>query len=298
MTIPHEQLDPEELKDALLQQAIAQRRVLVTSGLRPGSGRIVKRAHIVINIRKPEEVRGLTYGLDGTPCQGAPECTFVLPPAAPMHVDPPPREVGAPECCLDSPPAEPMHMDPPQQSASVSYGPEEGGGAEYESEERQSLPMSPAGGFSESEEEEQPLSPEGEEEIEEYDIEACRSLANSTSRVTFTVGYLLNVWQVMKTAPGFSPPWVVDEDVVPHGGYYDCSLLETDKKLHRKVLNYVFEHTAESRPRIIDGKLYDFMKSRKNLGRDLKQWFSKDRGIVGYSWKFVPERVHEKHLNL
>lgn len=45
------QLDPEELKDALLQQAIAQRRALVTSSLRPGTGRVVKRAQYKIVIK-------------------------------------------------------------------------------------------------------------------------------------------------------------------------------------------------------------------------------------------------------
>ena len=46
-------LDPEDLKDALLQQAIAQRRALVTASLRPGTGRLVKRAKVSINIPVP-----------------------------------------------------------------------------------------------------------------------------------------------------------------------------------------------------------------------------------------------------
>jgi len=45
------QLDPEELKDALLQQAIAQRRALLASSLRPGTGRVVKRAQYKIVIK-------------------------------------------------------------------------------------------------------------------------------------------------------------------------------------------------------------------------------------------------------
>ena len=51
-------LDPEELKDALLQQAIAQRRALVAACLKPGTGRAVKRAkyNIVIRPVHPEPV--------------------------------------------------------------------------------------------------------------------------------------------------------------------------------------------------------------------------------------------------
>lgn len=48
------QLDPEELKDALLQQAIAQRRALVASSLRKGTGRDVKRATFKIVVTLPE----------------------------------------------------------------------------------------------------------------------------------------------------------------------------------------------------------------------------------------------------
>eukprot|EP00890_Picochlorum_soloecismus_P003414 jgi/Picsp_1/4073/NSC_01583-R1_hypothetical protein CHLNCDRAFT_134945 [Chlorella variabilis] len=44
------QLDVEELKDALLQQAMAQRRALVSSSLRSGTGRNVKRAKFDINV--------------------------------------------------------------------------------------------------------------------------------------------------------------------------------------------------------------------------------------------------------
>lgn len=51
------QLDPEELKDALLQQAMAQRRALVTRSLRKGSGRDVKRPKYELNITLPDPPR-------------------------------------------------------------------------------------------------------------------------------------------------------------------------------------------------------------------------------------------------
>ena len=59
-------LDPEELKDALLQQAIAQRRALVSASLRPGTGREVKRATFSITIRAPVSPRPLSFeDIDG-----------------------------------------------------------------------------------------------------------------------------------------------------------------------------------------------------------------------------------------
>ena len=45
------QLDAEELKDALLQQAMAQRRALVSSSLRSGSGRNIKKPKFHIGVR-------------------------------------------------------------------------------------------------------------------------------------------------------------------------------------------------------------------------------------------------------
>jgi hypothetical protein len=56
------QLDPEELKDALLQQAMAQRRALVSKSLRRGTGRDVKRPKYNLKVveipkmRQPELV--------------------------------------------------------------------------------------------------------------------------------------------------------------------------------------------------------------------------------------------------
>ena len=47
------QLDPEELKDVLLQQAIEQRRALVNKSLRQGTGRGVKRAKFELHVVVP-----------------------------------------------------------------------------------------------------------------------------------------------------------------------------------------------------------------------------------------------------
>jgi len=51
------QLDPEELKDALLQQALAQRRALVSKSLRKGTGRDVKRPKYELSVVVPSPVR-------------------------------------------------------------------------------------------------------------------------------------------------------------------------------------------------------------------------------------------------
>ncbi|KAH7622354.1 hypothetical protein NADE_004941 [Nannochloris sp. 'desiccata'] len=56
-------LDPRELKAALLQQAIAQRRALVKASLRPGTGRTVKIAKFVINVKKPAYPQPLVFDL-------------------------------------------------------------------------------------------------------------------------------------------------------------------------------------------------------------------------------------------
>lgn len=57
--IRESQLDPEELKDALLQQAVAQRRALVTQCLRKGSGRDVKRPkyELSVTLEEPPKMR-------------------------------------------------------------------------------------------------------------------------------------------------------------------------------------------------------------------------------------------------
>jgi len=56
-------LDPRELKAALLQQAIAQRRALVKASLRTGTGRTVKVAKFVINVKKPVYPQSLVFDL-------------------------------------------------------------------------------------------------------------------------------------------------------------------------------------------------------------------------------------------
>jgi len=56
-------LDPQELKAALLQQAIAQRRALVKASLRAGTGRTVKIAKFVINVKKPVYPQPLVFDL-------------------------------------------------------------------------------------------------------------------------------------------------------------------------------------------------------------------------------------------
>ncbi len=56
-------MDPRELKAALLQQAIAQRRALVKASLRAGTGRTVKIAKFVINVKKPVYPQPLVFDL-------------------------------------------------------------------------------------------------------------------------------------------------------------------------------------------------------------------------------------------
>jgi hypothetical protein len=56
-------LDPRELKAALLQQAIAQRRALVKASLRPGTGRTVKIAKFIIHVKKPVYPQPLVFDL-------------------------------------------------------------------------------------------------------------------------------------------------------------------------------------------------------------------------------------------
>ena len=51
------QLDPEELKDVLLQQAIEQRRALVNKSLRQGTGRGVKRAKFELHVVVPSPTK-------------------------------------------------------------------------------------------------------------------------------------------------------------------------------------------------------------------------------------------------
>lgn len=80
-------LDPEELKDALLQQAIAQRRALVAASLKPGTGRAVKRAKYNIVIRRavcpepvvPEAVGSRLAQLSKTPASAGPVLQYPSP---------------------------------------------------------------------------------------------------------------------------------------------------------------------------------------------------------------------------
>lgn len=93
-------MDPRELKAALLQQAIAQRRALVKASLRPGTGRTVKIAKFAINVKKPVYPQPLVFDLpdDEAPATGPANTSQLLAksPAGLMAHYPSPVE-GVPE---------------------------------------------------------------------------------------------------------------------------------------------------------------------------------------------------------
>lgn len=93
------QLDPEELKDALLQQAVAQRRALVTRSLRKGSGRDIKRPkyELKITLEEPTKMRQPDLISMTSSQQAAAQSPFTFRPAKQLS----PME-GIPERLVDS----------------------------------------------------------------------------------------------------------------------------------------------------------------------------------------------------